>query len=140
MSEMTVGQFNYQFGKLAAMTQFHVVRRLAPVLAAMGLSITEMVAKGKSLKEDDVVLFVMDKASDVLAKMSNEDAEYIIHSCLAVVRRQQGDRWMPMMTGKSFQFQDIDMQLMIQLTVEVLKENLASFFPQAAAEKPTSDG
>lgn len=140
MNVVTVEPFEYQIGKLPAMTQFHVVRRLGPVLAAMGVSITEAMTAGKSLRDNVDMFAIMGTASEVMARMSNDDVEYVINSSLAVVKRKQGDRWMAIMTGKSFQFQDIDMQLMLRLTVEVLKENLAGFFPQAVDASSTSNG
>lgn len=136
--EVTIGEEVYQIGKLPAMTQFHVVRRIGPVLAQMGVSVTEMAAAGKSLRADADLLSIMGTVSDVVARMSNEDVEYVIYSCLAVVRRRQGERFMPVMTGKSFQFQDIDMQKMMHLTVEVLKENLGGFFPAPLGGASTS--
>jgi hypothetical protein len=136
--DVTVGDHNYRIGKLPAMTQFHVVRRIGPVLASMGISITEMAASGKSLRNDGDLLSIMGTVSDVVAKMSNEDVEYVIYSCLDVVKRQQGERFMPVMTGRTnFQFQDIGMDTMLRLTVEVLKENLGGFFPVPPGEPNT---
>lgn len=140
MNEVQIEPHVYQIGKLPAMTQFHVVRRIGPVLATMGVSITEVVQSGKSLRDNADLLSVMGTASEVVARMSNDDVEYVIHSCLAVVKRRQGERWMAVQTGKQFQFQDMDMQLMLRLTIEVLKENLAGFFPQAPADSDTSSG
>lgn len=140
MNELTIDPFSYQIGKLPAMTQFHVVRRIGPVLAAMGVSISAALQVGKDLRADADMMNIMATASDVMAKMSNDDAEYVIFACLAAVKRRQGDRWMQVVTGRQFQFQDIDMQLMLRLTVEVLKENLAGFFPQPADESSTSAG
>lgn len=136
--DITVGDQVYRIGKLPAMTQFHVVRRIGPVLASMGVSITEMAASGKSLRNDGDLLSIMGTVSDVVAKMSNEDVEYVIYSCLEVVKRQQGERFMPVTTGRTnFQFQDIDMALMLRLTVETLKENLGNFFPMPQGEPGT---
>lgn len=138
--EVQIGDNVYQIGKLAAMTQFHCVRRIGPVLAVMGVSITEMAAAGKTMNDEADMLSIMGTVSDVVAKMSNEDVEYVIYACLAVVRRRQGERFMPVMTGKSFQFQDIDMNAMMRLTVEVLKENLGGFFPMPQGGASTAQG
>lgn len=138
--EVQIGEDLYQIGKLPAMTQFHVVRRIGPVLASMGVSITEMAASGKSLRADVDLLSIMGTVSEVVAHMSNDDVEYVIYACLGVVRRKQGERFMAVMTGKNFQFQDIDMNKMLRLTVEVLKENLGGFFPTPLDEVSTSQG
>lgn len=138
--EVQIGEDLYQIGKLAAMTQFHVVRRIGPVLASMGVSITEMAKEGKSLRDDGDLLSIMGTVSDVVSKMADSDVEYVIYACLAVVRRRQGDRFMAVMTGRNFQFQDIDMDKMLRLTVEVLKENLGGFFPKPQDAQSTVSG
>ena len=99
-----------------------------------------MAAAGKTMNDEADMLSIMGTVSDVVAKMSNEDVEYVIYACLAVVRRRQGERFMPVMTGKSFQFQDIDMNAMMRLTVEVLKENLGGFFPMPQGGASTAQG
>ncbi len=143
--DVTIGDNAYQIGKLPAMTQFHVVRRIGPVLATMGVSITEMAAAGKSMNDEADMLTIMGTVSDVVAKMSNDDVEYVIYACLAVVRRRVpvpggNDRYMNVLTGRSFQFQDIDMTVMMRLTVEVLRENLGGFFPMPTGGASTAQG
>lgn len=138
MNIIEIGGSNYQIGTLPAMTQFHVVRRIGPVLAELGISITEEASAGKDLKQDEVLMRMLGTAGRVLAQMTDADVEYVINSCLGACRRQQGERYMPVLTGKSFQFSDIDMQTMLRLTVEVLKENLGNFFPTLPAVSATN--
>ena len=82
--------------------------------------------RGKLTEAD--LLAIMEPVMGVVAKMSNEDVEFVIMTSLQVVQRKQGDLWARIMNGKSFQFQDITMPQMIQLTVAVVKENLSDFF------------
>ena len=123
----------YRAGKLDAMKQFHLARRIAPIVTALGLSISELAASGKSLKQDTDLLAVAGPIAAVVAKMSDEETEYVIRTALAVVqRREEGAAgavsWRNVQTGNQLQYQDITLSIMIRLVVEVLKENLGGFF------------
>lgn len=130
MTEIQISNQTYRIGRLDAMSSFHVARRLVPVLSAMGVSVVRIVAEqgpdGKLTEAD--LLSIMEPVMGVVAKMSNEDVEFVITTSLQVIQRKQGDSWQRVMNGKSFQFQDITMPQMIQLTVAVVKENLSDFF------------
>ena len=68
--------------------------------------------------------------SEVVGSMSDEDANYIIFSCLSVVKRQSDTGgFSPVVAGNNqLMFQDIDMITMLRLSVEVIRENLRGFF------------
>lgn len=128
--DIQVNGQTYRIGKLDAMVQFHVARRVGPILAAMGISAKTLAQSG--VKADSGgFLDVVAAVAPVIAAMSDEDVEYVIHACMRVTSRAQGERYQRVMTGKHFQFQDIDMRAMIELTVATLKENLGNFFTGA---------
>lgn len=120
----------YRIGRMDALTQFHVARRLGPVIASL--------AEGGA---DFSILDVMAGATQVIAKMSDEDVNYIINRCLLVVARVvEGSRPAPVMRGNQFMFNDITMPQMVRLAVEVIKENLGPFFPGLLAAIATQSG
>ncbi len=125
MSEITIAKQKYRTGKLDAMQQFHIARRLAPILATMGISLRQL-ASGSNMSVDDF-LPVLGPVSEILAHMTDADADYIIFSCLATVQREQGNSWAPVVNGKSLMFQDLDLPGMMRLVIEVLKDNLGDF-------------
>ena len=120
-----VGGNSYRIGRLDARKQFHVARRLAPILPALG-----------GMKTGKDMMMSIAPVAEALSKMSEEDTDYVLDTCLAVCQRIQGNgQGAPLMArGGGLMFQDIDMPQMIQLTIQVLRENLAGFFPAAAAE------
>lgn len=125
MNTITLAGINYQIGKTNALTQFHVLRRLAPVLAPLG---SVALSKGGKLEADDFLEFI-GPLTDALANLPEADANYVIFSCLAVVKREVADgRYAPIVAGQQFMFEDIDMVAMIRLTVEVVQDNLSGFF------------
>src|SRR5438045_2587326 len=120
----------YRISRLGAMQQFHVARRLAPLLTAFG-----DIAAAKKVATDNMLQAIKPIAS-VLSTMSDEDVEYIIQTCLSVCERKQEINaanfvWANVQerTSKTICFQDIDMSIMVELTVAVIQENLGSFFP-----------
>lgn len=119
-----VGGHKYRIGRMDARKQFHVARRLSPLLAGMG---------GLGDKSAGFAA-ALAPLTEALSSMSDEDVDYVLDACLGVCHRlQQDGRPAPVMTRSGLMFDDIDMAQMIQLAVKVIKENLGGFFPGAAA-------
>lgn len=138
MSELAIGGNNYRIGKLTPFQQFHIARRLAPVLFALGSSAEQAADKLRASIEGQGLdtLSVYGPVADVLSKMSDADSEYVLGTCLAVVHRQQGASWAAVHAqGGGLMFQDIGLAEMMQLAVAVLKENLGNFFG-AGSDQP----
>lgn len=155
MTEIPVAGNVYQVGRMPPMKQFHVSRRLAPLAFAFGAglisneSISGALSKGAPVPEaapegdtppaeDDMLkdvagkdlLTAFEPVTMVLAGMKDEDVEYVFKTCLGYVKRQQGNAgWAAIQAGNgALMFDDIDMNVMMQLTIAVIKENkLANF-------------
>jgi hypothetical protein len=78
--EVEVGGHRYRIGHLDAKKQFHVARRIAPILAGMG--------KGATTKSENPMEQIAPIA-EALSKMSEEDVDYVLDTCLAVCLRAQ---------------------------------------------------
>lgn len=131
--ELTLGSAEYSTRKLSAIQQFHVARRLAPLLWALGEGLVQALSSGKSEISVDGVdangLFALKNVADMVAQMSDADSEYVLNTCLSVVRRKQSGGWANIQaSGGGLMFDDIDLQTMMQLAVTVIKENLGNFF------------
>ena len=149
MAEVTIGGNNYRTGKMDAMTQFHVVRRLLPIISSLtnatqdtagtqstsgaaevngadGAAGTPVTNRAAPSMEQFLQALV-----NALAKLSDEDCEFIIAKCLTTCRRQQGAGWSIVwnVAAKRPQYEDIDLGAMMNLTTETLQENLAGFMP-----------
>lgn len=129
---------NYRIGKLNALSQFHISRRLAPVMAAMGITMSMLRGKeGKQPTFDDFAP-VLGPVTEMVSRMSDTDSNYIIFTCLATVTREQSDgRYSPICQGQSLMFDDIDMVAMLRLVFEVVRENLAGFLQELGDETPS---
>lgn len=143
MSELTIAECNYRTGKMNALQQFHVTRRLGPMLAVAGVTV-EMMRNRQSEGDLDSLMGAMPHIMELLARMKDEDVNYVLFTCLSVVQRQQGDAWAQVIApdGKTIMFADIDMPTMIRIVFEVLMENLANFLkePTAALGSQSTSG
>ncbi|WCM21358.1 hypothetical protein NDK50_07895 [Paraburkholderia bryophila] len=122
-----VGGHQYRIGRIDARKQFHVARRLAPLLAGLGAS---------SFKDGgDGFAKFLGPLTDALSRMTDEDVDYVLDVCLSVCQRVQANgQGAPVVArGGGLMFDDIDMGQMVQLTVKVIQENMQGFFPGAAA-------
>jgi hypothetical protein len=135
--DLTIDEREYRVKKLDAIKQFHISRRLLPILSTLGISL-ETIEQAAKTEAKTMAAFMpaLEPVSKVLAAMSDEDANYIIFTCLSVVSRNEGEgRFASVSTGNRMMFEDIDMPIMIRLVVEVLKENLMGFFAGLGASK-----
>jgi hypothetical protein len=135
--DLTINGVNYKTGKLPAFPdQFHITRKLAPALWAWGKVSADLSERpdNESLSTVDAILS-LGPVAEVIAKMSNEDSEYIIGVCLAVCSREQGTGWAKVRAGNGkIMFDDIDVPVMMQLAAAVIRENMGGFFPNPSGK------
>lgn len=120
----------YQVGKMNALAQLHVVRRLGPAIVVVGLSL-DMLRQGLKVDMGDLVASA-GPVMEIVSKMPNEDFDYVVFACLDVCRRKQGDAWAPvaLAEAKKLMFQDLEFLEILRLVIEVLKLNLGSFLTE----------
>lgn len=109
----------YRANKIDARAQFHIVRRLAPVLGEIAPALQ---GKGR--------LGALPPLANAVAKLTDSDADYVIFGLLkAVVRKQdQGLGWGPVATGEQLMYDDITMPLMLKLAWQSFSFNMSGFF------------
>lgn len=140
MITVQVAGVQYRVGRMNAMSQFHVGRRVAPLLFALGAAGVGMLGKEPPSGEDGDGLkaFVpmIAPVAQVLSQMTDTESEYVIAECLQVVEREvSSGRWGPMVSTDAgarlahrMLFSDVDMRIMLRLVLESLKENLGDFW------------
>lgn len=131
----------YSFGKIDALSQFHIVRRAAPVVGELltVLSSSDLL-KGKKadeMKFEDIDFESVAKnigpVMTALAKLPDEDVNYILFSLLKGVQRKQvGGGFAHVIAPGSkdvLMFEDIklDLGLMLTLAGKSAAANLSGF-------------
>ena len=146
MTELEIGGNTYRINSMPAMTQFHVMRKLGPVLpgivpvlaqAAAALPQADGQEDGGAMTTVDGVAAIAMAARpllDGLAAMADADAEYVINHCLsAVMRRDSGGKsWSAVSRDGVTMFDDIDLMTSMQIVWAVLRENYTGFFRAAS--------
>lgn len=134
----------YRVGKLSAMKQLHVSRKIAPLMPAIlpimlklaGTKKEEAAggsddggARGGLLDDMASLPQVLQPFADGLANLPDEHADYVIGECLAVVQRFQGNAWFSIWASAAKQptYDDIDLAVMIELSIKVIADSLGPF-------------
>ena len=127
MADFTIAGQNYKSRKMNAFAQFHVARRLGPIFSSLADAF-------KRAKRDDAgnilnQLDVFEPVATALAALKDNDAEYVLNSCLATCQRQNSNLWSEVLSPQGvMMFQDIDLQVMMQIAWNVLQDNFGNFF------------
>ena len=136
MEQIEIGGQSYTIGRLNALDQFHVSRKIAPIIPTIMPIIAE-IAKGdlaktlESIDENEPAeldsLSPLGKAlepfMEAFAKMPEEDANYVIHKCLSMVKRNGA----VVCRGQSIMFDDLDMDQILPLIIAVIRVSLSNF-------------
>lgn len=140
--EIKLKGVSYRIGRINAIQQFHVSRRVAPILATLGLSLGPELLEHLKDKRGwtvDEVLPSIGPLSHILAGMSDEHVDYVLATCLGAVTRCQpnmgprnSDLWAPVTAagGRDMAFEDIDMPTMVRLCIAVMEHNLMDFWKE----------
>ncbi|KVN17917.1 MULTISPECIES: phage tail assembly chaperone [unclassified Burkholderia] len=140
-TEIELNGARYAIGKLSAMQQFHVSRRIAPIIPPMIpvlLQFYEEMDKTEGVSADEKqgvlalvnsIAPVLQPFADALANLKDEDAEYVFGTCLSVVERWQGPGWAKVWNTahKTSMFDDIGIDVMLPLVVRAVVANLGPF-------------
>ena len=136
MKTETINGVEYQIGKLGAFEQFHVGRKLAPLLAHALPAFMQFAEGGTDRPDIEVVLLsgAGIPIAEVLAKMSKEDVDFVLHECLAVCQRKQTKGWAKVFANGVLMFQDVEADTLFGLTKAVIEVSLGRFFPTGQPE------
>jgi hypothetical protein len=134
MTEFEIEGKFFRIEKLTAMQQFHVSRKIAPLIPPL-LPIFAQVAKdqkkGVSIQDDfEVIGPLLQPFADGLSTMSDEASEYVFGTCLGALRYKHGDNWITFWskTGNVAMVHDMnDVGLLIRLVVRVISDSLSPF-------------
>lgn len=142
MAVVEIGGRRYSIGKIPPMTQFHIARRLAPMVAG-GAALIDVI---DAVTRDDVplneaaeVLKNLQPVAEALAKMPDADAEYVVNHCLLVVSRQEepAGNWAPVQPQLGMMMMaDMTMPDMLRLAFEVIKDQIAPFLNAQPSDLP----
>jgi hypothetical protein len=146
MTDIEIGGASYRIGAPDVFAQFHIARRLAPVMAALAgaFSAFEAGSAEKAEGEAEVASLIAEAArpgagvfaaleplANALSQMSDADADYVVKTCLKSCQRANGKDlgYVNVVAPNGrMMFEDIDMPTMLRLVWAVIEGNLTGFF------------
>jgi hypothetical protein len=141
--QFTINGETYQAVKLDAFKQFHLSRKIAPVIPTLFPVFVEISKQSDLAANMDKLALMLQPFADALANLSDEHSEYVLKTCLSAVRRQVGDKWMPVWSDaqKVCMFDDMDLGVMVQVSMNVIQDSLGGFIQgllMSQASNPTN--
>lgn len=142
MKEIILSSGTYSIGRLPAFDQFHISRRLAPLLGALVAVVDQEDVKALKDANDGDIMRTLENPDatsllekfqplcDALATMNDEDAEYIINKCLNVTERKNTGGmtgFAPVRKAGAIMF-DLPLPDMLAITFHTIMENMGDFF------------
>lgn len=135
MTEFSIGEHTFRIDGMSPKKAFHIGRRIMPVLGGLkGLAPFVGPGKAVDLTDLDTMAAVLKPLGDVLAEMSDQDADYILDGCMGVVKLQLpgGTGWAPIHVGSNLMYDWITMPMMLQIVFRVVQKNLSGFLAAGA--------
>lgn len=130
MTEKELNGQTYRIGKMPAMQQMHVSRRLAPLVPTLVPAFLKVARQGNMLADVEGTAALLLPFAEALADMKDADAEYVYRECLGVVqRRTTPTTWAPVWdrAAASVMFDDMDVGTLTVLVLEVVVDSLGPF-------------
>lgn len=141
MNEVEIDGHSYLIGKLTAMQQFHITRKLSPLLPPLIPILIQAINEKKLIEKDkarnkldflDVLAPLLEPFTEGLSSMEDEHFEYVVDNCLSVLKRKTdiGDNWVKVwnVSGKVAMFADLnDVSKLLPLIIRVLTDSLHPF-------------
>jgi hypothetical protein len=126
VQEITLGENTYRIGQLNAIAQFHLSRKLAPLLVAASPAALAM--SGSQVLPADLEALLA-PAVDKIAELDDDTAEAVLAATLGVVSRQQGNGWANVWDQNAgvLMFSDIGLETLLRLVYAVIADNLGPF-------------
>lgn len=128
MSEIEIDGVAYRIGRMNALRQFDVVRRLGPMVPIMAQQLRE------GAEKIDGARWIMGVAVGAAAEVKQADSDFVVQTCLGVVQRKDpvSGAWVPVLMGGQVS-DDIDLSVILEVLDAVLQENLSRFFGKLRA-------
>lgn len=132
--DFSIGDKKFKLSKIDALKQFHIVRRIGPLISEI-LPVLTGIAKvpTDSMSESqklDMFAKIAEPLMGGLSKLSDEDANFVLFRLLSSAEIYQDNFkcWAKIASDQGIQMQDLDLPILLQCAGRALMFNLAGFF------------
>lgn len=138
--DFDLGGRKFKLGKMNTFKQFHVVRRISPILAELLPVIKDVQRISKSGSETEKFDEISKLLAPVLSgfsKLSDQDSEFVLFGLLASVEVQlQANSWAKVATENMLMVQDMELPALLQIAGRAFLFNLSGFFEGLPTAQP----
>jgi len=129
---------NFKLSKMDAFKQFHVVRKVGPVLAEIIPSLSNSAKKDVEKMSENERLEMVGKflapVCEGLSKLSDAESEAVLHGLLSCVEMEQpGMGWAKVSVNNLLMVQ-LELPILLQLAGRAFMFNLSGFFSALPAK------
>lgn len=128
MIEFDVSGKTYRTGKMNAFKQFALMKRILPIVGAMG-DFGGMAIAMKAGEGGAALAQFAGPLIDAISRMPDADSDFVLTECMAVCSRRDGENWQAIWNHAAGQpqFADIELAAMLQIAWNVIQDNMAVF-------------
>lgn len=125
----------FKLNKIDAMKQFHIVRRISPILSELLPALNSLSKSQKhleSLSQTEQLDGFAKIASPImsgLSKLSDQDSDRVLFGLLSAVEiQQEAGNWARVATDSMLMIQNLELPVLLQLAGRSFAYNMAGFF------------
>lgn len=133
--DFEIGTRKFKLNKIDAFKQFHIARRVAPLLGEMVPLFSEVAknqknsdSMGESEKFDQFAKFVP-PIMNGLSRLSDEDANKVLYGLLSSVEvKQSSGNWAKVATDTMLMMSDLELPILLNIAGRAFMFNIGGFF------------
>jgi len=131
--DFSIGGREFKLSKLDALKQYHIVRRVGPILSDIlpAFGETKKLQNPEKLSENEKLEALAKIVSPIvngLGKLSDADSELVLFGLLSAVEVKQSVGWAKVSNGSLLMMQDLELPVLLQCAGRAFVYNLSSFF------------
>lgn len=127
-SDFEVNGVSYKLNKINAMSQFHIARRIAPIIGDL-MPIAVKISKMTEAERKDKEIETLAPIFNGLSKLSDSDANRVLIGLLTSVEMKQSTgNWAKVANGEQIMFQNLELPTILNLAGKAFMFNMAGFF------------
>lgn len=133
--DFSIGSKSFKLNKIDAFKQFHIVRRLGPILGDLitsmqGMSKLKTLDTASETEKLDQIAKLVSPIMNGLSKLSDEDANKVLLGLCSAVEVQQMPvgNWARVGSDAGLMMQDLELPVLLQIAGRAFAYNLAGFF------------
>lgn len=127
--DFEISSRKFKLNKIDAFKQFHIVRRLAPILGDL-ISVAQKVKALNPSHINEEQIQMITPIMNGISKLSDADANLVLLGLCSAVEMQQMPlgNWARVATDAGLMFQDLELPVLLQIAGRSFSYNLAGFF------------